>query len=152
MEGINRKKMAIYFDMDGTIADLYGVEGWLRELRSGNPAPYGAAKPLLNLQILARRLNFLTKLGWKIGIVSWTAKNSTREYSQKVEAEKRKWLRKHLSSVEFTEIVIAEYGTPKEEIVNYPEGILFDDEENNRNNWKGKAFDEKNILEILKSL
>ena len=28
-------------------------------------------------------------------------------------------------------------------------GILFDDEEKNRKNWKGKAFDERQIMEIL---
>ena len=27
---------AIYFDLDGTIADLYGVEGWLDDLIAEN--------------------------------------------------------------------------------------------------------------------
>ena len=27
---------AIYFDMDGTIADLYGVDGWLDSLVAAN--------------------------------------------------------------------------------------------------------------------
>ena len=31
---------AIYFDMDGTIADLYAVDGWLADLRSENVRPY----------------------------------------------------------------------------------------------------------------
>ena len=31
-------------------------------------------------------------------------------------------------------------------------GILFDDEEPNRNEWKGKAFDVNNIIEILKGI
>ena len=26
----------IVFDMDGTIADLYGVDGWLKDLRAEN--------------------------------------------------------------------------------------------------------------------
>jgi hypothetical protein len=29
---------------------------------------------------------------------------------------------------------------------------LFDDEQGNRNEWQGQAYDEKNILEILKNL
>ena len=143
---------AIYFDMDGTIADLYGVNNWLMELRSFNPHPYGAAKPMLRLQPLARRLNHLQKLGWTIGIVSWSAKNSRKEYDEKVAAAKKEWLEKHLSSVKFDEIIIVKYGTPKEKVVRFPKGILFDDEEKNRKNWKGKAFDEKNIMNILKSL
>ena len=30
---------AIWFDMDGTIADLYGDPDWLAKLRAYNPAP-----------------------------------------------------------------------------------------------------------------
>lgn len=29
----------IYFDMDGTIANLYAVEGWLPMLRAYDPTP-----------------------------------------------------------------------------------------------------------------
>ena len=95
---------AIYFDMDGTIADLYGVTDWLEMLMNGN------------------------------------------------EKKKRNWLKKHLASVKFDEIHIVSYGTPKQDIVNYPQGILFDDEEQNREKWTGKAFDEKEITKILKEI
>lgn len=142
----------IYFDMDGTIADLYGRPTWLEELQAENPAPYEKAAPLVKLQVLARRLNQLQKAGWKLGIVSWLAKNSTSDYDEKVTKAKRKWLEKHLTSVNWDEIHIVKYGTPKEEVVNYPLGILFDDEERNRKNWKGTAFDERNILETLKAV
>ena len=33
----------IVFDMDGTIADLYGVNGWLEMLNAENPKPYEIA-------------------------------------------------------------------------------------------------------------
>lgn len=143
---------AIYFDMDGTIANLYGVENWLENLRAENPMPYEKASPLLKLNQLAKILNNLQKKGWSIGIVSWLSKNSSENYDLEVTKAKNKWLKSHLKSVKFDEIKIVPYGTPKEKIVNFPKGILFDDEERNRKNWKGKAFDEKNILEILKAL
>ena len=143
---------AIYFDMDGTIANLYGVENWLENLRAENPAPYEKALPLLKLNQLAKILNNLQKKGWSIGIVSWLSKNSSENYDLEVTKAKNKWLKSHLKSVKFDEIKIVPYGTPKEKIVNFPKGILFDDELKNRENWKGKAFDEKNILEILKAL
>ena len=143
---------AIYFDMDGTIANLYGVENWLENLRAENPMPYEKALPLLKLNQLAKILNNLQKKGWSIGIVSWLSKNSSENYDLEVTKAKNKWLKSHLKSVKFDEIKIVPYGTPKEKIVNFPKGILFDDEEKNRKNWKGKAFDEKNILEILKAL
>lgn len=143
---------AIYFDMDGTIANLYGVENWLENLRAENPMPYEKASPLLKLNQLAKILNNLQKKGWSIGIVSWLSKNSSENYDLEVTKAKNKWLKSHLKSVKFDEIKIVPYGTPKEKIVNFPKGILFDDELKNRENWKGKAFDEKNILEILKAL
>ena len=87
---------AIYFDMDGTIADLYSQKGWLEELRLENPAPYEAAAPLLRLQVLARLLNQLQKSGYKIGVVSWLAKTGSASYDEKVTKAKRKWLKKRL--------------------------------------------------------
>jgi hypothetical protein len=62
------------------------------------------------------------------------------------------WLYKHLPSVEFDEIKIIAHGTPKGQAVLYPQGILFDDEQPNRQAWQGQAFDEKEILKILKNL
>lgn len=143
---------AIYFDMDGTIANLYGVENWLENLRAENPMPYKKATPLLKLNQLAKILNNLQKKGYTIGIVSWLSKNSSKKYDLEVIRAKINWLKSHLASVNFDEIIIVPYGTPKENVVKFPKGILFDDEERNRKNWKGQAFDEKNILEILKAL
>ena len=143
---------AIYFDMDGTIANFYGVENWLNYLIERNPFPYEVAKPLVNMNALARRLNNLRKHGWTIGIVSWLAKNSTTEFDEKVIEAKRTWLKKHLASVEFDEINIVPYGTPKSTVPNFKNAILFDDEENNVIEWEengGWAFSPDKIIEIL---
>lgn len=141
----------IFFDMDGTIADLYGVSNWLEYLINSDEYPYKNAKPLINLNSLARILNRLQKCGYRIGVISWLAKNSNNEYDAKVTAAKIKWLNKHLASVKFDEINIVSYGTPKEKFNNNND-ILFDDEEKNRNNWTGTAFDVNNIIEVLKAL
>lgn len=138
----------IWFDMDGTIANLYGIEGWLDDLENERVRPYQEAKPLLNLQVLARRLNSLQRQGYKIGIISWLSKSGTDEYNQKVKEIKLKWLKTHLKSVHFNEIHIVEYGTPKESL---GQGVLFDDEERNRIAWGQGAYDVDNILEILKN-
>lgn len=143
---------AIYFDMDGTIANLYGVENWLSKLRAEDETPYLEAQPLLRLSTLAKILNNLQKNGYIIGVISWLSKNSSKNYREKVAQAKIKWLKSHLASVNFDEIILVPYGTPKEKSVKYPKGILFDDELKNRENWSGTAFDEKNILEILKAL
>lgn len=143
---------AIYFDMDGTIADLYGVTDWLDMLQSANALPYAVAKPLVRLATLARLLNELQQNGYTIGIISWLAKGNNAEYDTEVTQVKNEWLKKHLHSVHFDEIKIVKYGTPKYKTVEYPKGILFDDEEKNRKEWTGKAYNEKEIFTILKQL
>ena len=143
---------AIYFDMDGTIADLYGVDGWLNDLESENERPYATAKPLIRMSALARVLNRLQKEGYTIGIVSWLSKGGSDDYNEKVTYAKQKWLKQHLASVNFDEINIVKYGTPKSTAVNIQGGILFDDEGKNRTEWNGTAYNVDNIIEILKAL
>ena len=139
----------IWFDMDGTIADLYGVEGWLDMLLNENTKPYEIAKPLVNMRELAKVLNKLIEKGWEIGVISWLAKNGTNDYNKKVANAKIKWLAKHLKSVRFAKIDIVEYGTPKQINRN---GILFDDEKQNRENWLGIAYNVENIIQVLREL
>ena len=142
----------IYFDMDGTIADLYGVNGWLDYLIAKDSTPYEIAKPLVRLSLLARYLNELQRKGYRIGIISWLAKNSNTDFDKAVTEAKMKWLKTHLASVQFDEINIVAYGTPKEMFSKSKMDILFDDETPNREKWIGEAFNEKMIFEILKAL
>lgn len=142
-------KKKIYFDMDGTIADLYGVQGWLEDLVAENTRPYAEAKPLVNMQRLARRLNTLQKEGYEIGIITWLCKDGTENYGKAVAEVKMAWLKKHLATVEWNEIHILAYGTPKEKV---GKGILFDDEVPNRINWGEGAYEPKDIFEILGGL
>lgn len=140
---------AIWFDMDGTIANLYGVENWLGYIIAEETKPYAIAKPLVNMNALARVLNRLNRNGYTINIVSWTAKNGTAEYNKAVAEVKKAWLKKHLASVKFGSVDIIPYGTNKAENRN---GILFDDEEPNRKAWNGTAHNADNIIETLKAL
>lgn len=144
---------SIVLDMDGTIANLYGIENWLDDLINFNPRPYKLAKPLVNMNVLARKLNKLQKQGYAINIISWLSKNSTSEYDSKVRDTKIKWLKTHLKSVHFDNIHIVPYGTPKYTLAS---GILFDDEEKNRNDWNkmenNKAYDVDNIIGVLTEL
>lgn len=146
---MNTKK--IYFDMDGTIADFYATKDWVKRLANEETFPYDVAAPLLRMSALAKRLNNLQKKGYLIGVISWTAMNSTTEYHKAVEQAKLNWLKKHLASVKFDEIKIVRYNTPKHEL---GEGILFDDNAEIRKGWDrandtNLAFDVDNILEVL---
>ena len=143
---------AIYFDMDGTLAATYNVPNWLPMLRAYDPTPFTNAEPMLRMASLARVLNRLQREGYTIGIVSWLSKEPTPAYDMAVTQAKLEWLSIHLPSVQFDEIHIVSHGIPKWSVVEHMDGILFDDEEKNRQEWKGTAYGVDNIIEVLKGL
>lgn len=149
---MKKLNITINFDMDGTIADLYSNPNWLPLLRAFDPTPYATAKPLLRLNTLARKLNELQKEGYQLAVISWLSKESNPAYDEAVTATKMAWLAEHLPSVHWDRITIVPYGTPKQNFCENPLDILFDDEERNRTNWTGRAYDVKNIMEILREI
>ena len=142
--------MKIWFDMDGTIADLYGVADWLPAILARDTRPYEIARGLGNLAFIARLLNEAQRKGHEIGIISWTAKNGTEEYNARIAEAKKTWLGRHLKSVTWNEIRVVAYGTDKKAATGG--GILFDDEEPNRTNWGEGAHTPAEIIEVLKGL
>ena len=144
--------MKICFDMDGTIANLYGVDNWLAYLMAEDTKPYTVAKPMVNMNALARRLNKLQREGCEIGVISWTSKNGSARYNAEVAKVKHAWLRKHLASVKFDFIAIVPYGYDKGQFANSADDVLFDDEAHNRENWRGVAHDVDDILGTLKTI
>ena len=142
--------ITINFDMDGTIADLYGVENWLPMLIAEDTTPYAVAKPLLHLSTLARKLNALQRTGYRLAVISWLSKSGSEAYNEAVTAVKLNWLAKHLPSVNWDEIHIVPYGTPKEKYCYTAHDVLFDDEEKNRKAWAGVAYDVGSIFNDLK--
>jgi len=141
--------MKIWFDMDGTIADLYGVENWLEMLIAHDETPYAIAKPIVNLSVLARLMNKVQRKGFEICIVSALAKDSTAEYDEKVRNAKIKWLANHLKSVHFDEIRFVPYWYTKND-VNTGADVLFDDEERHLEKWTGTAVHASKMIETLK--
>ena len=142
--------ITINFDMDGTIADLYGVENWLPMLIAEDTTPYAVAKPLLHLSTLARKLNALQRTGYRLAVISWLSKSGSEAYNEAVTAVKLNWLAKHLPSVNWDEIHIVPYGTPKEKYCYTAHDVLLDDEEKNRKAWAGVAYDVGSIFNDLK--
>ena len=143
--------MKIWFDMDGTIADLYGVENWLEMLIAHDETPYAIAKPIVNLSVLARLMNKVQRKGFEICIVSALAKDSTAEYDERVRNAKIRWLVKHLKSVHFDEIRFVPYWYTKND-VNTGADVLFDDEERHLKKWTGTAVHASKMIETLKAI
>lgn len=144
--------MRICFDMDGTIANLYKVEGWLENLIAEDVRPYREAEVMVNMNSLARQLNKLQNAGHEIVIISWLSKCGSEDYDKRVTETKKAWLKKHLGSVKFDEVNIVKYGTNKAQFAKSENDILFDDEEQNRKAWTGKAYNVNNILEVLRAI
>lgn len=126
----------LVFDMDGTIADLYGVKGWLEDLRAYNPRPYIKAKPLYDMDALNGILNALKEQGWTIAVTTWLAKDSTKAYDDEVRKAKLEWLEKY--DFPYDEIHLVKYGTTKANCTRKLGlgQILVDDNEKVRKGWK----------------
>lgn len=140
---------AIYFDMDGTIADLYGVDNWLEKLRAFNPEPYYDAKPLVDMRKLNNILEQFTRFGVTIGVISWLAKDSRYYYDKRVRDAKRAWLDKYLPIAQ--EIHIVKYGRTKLACASHKNSILIDDNEKVRQGWHGAGTIDAN-QDIFKEL
>ena len=144
--------MTIFFDMDGTIVDLYSVSDWLLKLRNNDASPYEEAMSLLRLNSTARLLNALQKNGVRIGIITWLSKNSNPVYDRAIRRAKRRWLARHLGSVDWDEIHMVKYGTPKTKFRKAANDILFDDVEEIREKWGERAYSPEEIFSVLKNL
>lgn len=142
--------MTFYFDMDGTIADFYGVVGWLDCLKAKDSLPYEIARPLVNCSQLARLIHRLQNKGHRVAILSWLSKDSNESFNNEITEAKLDWLTAHFPSIEWNEIIIIPYGTPKSD---FGSGILFDDELGNRLDWEshgGLAFNPNDMIKVMR--
>lgn len=148
-------KKIIAFDMDGTLADLYGVEGWLPMLRSEDPTPYAMAKPLVDMEKLNEVCALLQKAGWEIQIITALSKGASPEYKKAIREAKKAWLEKW--GFIYDKFHGVDYKTPKCEVIrkdmgdvtiklarmihgaigyeDMPEAILVDDEARHTDRW-----------------
>lgn len=148
----------ICFDMDGTIADLYGVENWLPMLENHNPMPYRVAEPMWDMEELALVLMALQNRGIEIRIVTWLAKNATAEYDRAVRLAKIDWLRHY--DFPFDHYHAVKFGTTKADCVRKylaenETAILIDDNAKVRKGWTmGETIDPTacDLIETLRGL
>lgn len=137
----------IWFDMDGTIYDLYKVPGWLEMLEGhrwkdafGQPDYARAHIDRINAAIEA-----LKQMGWKVGVLTWAPKGvgwNTRDL-ERVHTVKWDWLMENVPALTSDDVAFAciPYGESKarfiidmEEVgdVNY----LVDDNKEVRRDWR----------------
>jgi hypothetical protein len=148
----------ICFDMDGTIANLYGVQGWLEMIENENPKPYEIAEPMWDMVELATTLKMLQIKGYEIRVITWLAKDSTEEYKALTRQAKLEWLEKY--GFPYNKFHGIAYGTTKANCIRQhldinETAILIDDNDKIRQGWNwGATIDPttENIIDILKAL
>lgn len=128
-------KKILVFDLDGTIVDFYGVNGWLDYLMNEDTTPYEIAKPLYNMKTLNATIKKLKMNGWKIVVTTWLAKDGSIDYNNRTRKAKIDWLAKY--GFEYDEIHLVKYGTTKANCTRKKGGfqILVDDNEKVRKGW-----------------
>jgi 5'(3')-deoxyribonucleotidase len=142
----------IYFDLDGTLYDLYSQPNWLARITTEADASVYATDALIpNGVEFANCLARLCRAGYRIGVVSWLAGGASVDFNRAVRKIKREWVKKNLPQA--TEIHIVKYGTPKHRIVQDRTAILVDDNAEILATWKGLTIDaNQNIIPILEGL
>lgn len=150
---MNKNLKMICFDMDGTIADLYGVEGWLPDLENGRVRPYVEAKPLLDMDRLGEALMQFVEIGVEIRIITWLGNGADVEFKNATRIAKAEWLDRY--NFPFDKAHMVQYGTTKancirKELAEDECAILFDDNEKVRKGWRvGQAYGVDDIIGTL---
>ena len=154
MKELNVNLKMVCFDMDGTLADLYKVDGWLHALENGIVFPYEIAEPMWDMVELAEVLNELRARAVEIRIISWLAKDSKEE----VRRAKLEWLER--MGFPYDKIHLVQYGTTKADCVRKAlaeneNAILVDDNRKVCKGWHlGETINptECDLIEALRSL
>lgn len=149
----------IWFDMDGTIADLYGARNWLERIIDEEDMLFECLYPLCNPDELKDICTEFAMNGWTVGIITWTPMNATKEYAERVAEEKRRWVQNWFPFIE--DIRVQPYGQPKQYALTQraDEMILVDDNIEVRKMWEKNphrttidATDTKRMLKELRKL
>jgi len=128
------KKINVYLDMDGTIADLYGIKDWLPRLRNEDKTIFIECAPLITEEEL---LKCFPADKYEIRILSMTPKDASKEYCKDVVKQKDSWLNAYFPTL--TKRIYRKYGHNKN-LKGSANAILIDDSEPIRNSWKGTAL------------
>ena len=152
------KVKMVCFDMDGTIANLYGVQGWLEMLREENARPYEVAEPMWNMAELNEVLKMLQINGVEIRVITWLSMDGSEDYKEKTRQAKLQWLENQ--GFPFNNFHGVAYGTTKANAIRKylelgEQAILIDDNAKVRQGWNmGATIDPttENIIDILKAL
>lgn len=144
--------MNLFFDMDGTLANFYGVPNWLECLMQEDATPYKVAERLAWTENLDRLLSLAQAQGHTVNILSWLSKSGSNEFMEEITLAKKEWLTINFPSVCWNSISCIAYGVRKADWKTQETDMLFDDELPNLEAWGNGAFHPSQMVKVLENL
>ena len=113
----------IYFDLDGTVYDLYSIKSWLNKLQAEKEEVFLEGKFLGNYEDFMESISELISYGYNFGVITWLPMQASPEYEEICRQEKIKWINKYLPFV--SEINICSYGIPKQNCIQKRAKLMY---------------------------
>ena len=105
----------IYFDLDGTVYDLYNVENWLEKLRSEDASVFLEGDFIGDYNRFKTVCEKLVSVGVQFEVITWLPMQASEEYEIECTEVKREWVKKFMPFV--TEFTAQSYGIPKQNAI-----------------------------------
>ena len=133
---------SIWFDMDGTIAELYKVDNWLMKLRTNDWSVYSECAPRAHANRIRNAVRALVADGWQVGVITWASKGIDWGKDLDAIAEvKHEWLCQFFPEIADGKFACIPYGYSKAKYLtemgsNYSLAYLVDDNKEVRADWR----------------
>lgn len=136
----------IWFDMDGTIYDLYKVADWLPRLRAEDFTVYAEDMPRKHFERINNAIEALVDAGWRVGVITWAGKGYSWDDEQIAEIGlvKHRWLNQYFPALGNGCFACIPYGESKAEYLEQHIGrglmnVLVDDNKEVRKEWRSHS-------------
>lgn len=136
----------IWFDMDGTIAELYKVKDWLKYFELQDRDIYSICLPRNKFQEINETIEALAESGWEVGVITWASRTLDPDEPQEdynlIYENKLNWLCKYFPAlVLHGHFYCIPYGMDKTEMVHDTGDVIYlvDDNKEVRKQWRSKG-------------
>lgn len=132
----------IWFDMDGTIYELYRIPNWLERVRQMDMSVFSDGFPRNDYERIDVAVEALSAAGWRVGVVTWAPKGATLHEINEVGRVKFDWLCRFFPALADGHFACIPYGDSKANFVVEMESagdglnILVDDNKYVRADWR----------------
>ena len=140
----------IWFDMDGTIYELYRIPNWLERVREMDASVFSDGFPRNEYERIDIAVEALIEQGWQVGVITWAPKGATMEEVNEVGEVKFDWLCRYFPALSNGHFACIPYGESKAQFLEemgdgYEVNYLVDDNKEVRHEWRSHGENFKTI-------